>query len=917
MPRHWFWAAAAIAATAGCLRAADAPWPTLQRDNQRSAFTDETIPGPYERKWFRDFHEELIPTRTQAVLAEGKCFVGTLAGRMIALDAADGRTAWEFRAGGPIGHTACYHDGRVIFGADERFDRGVLYAVGAADGRLAWRYPAPAGVWAAPAVAAGPGGGAARAYVGDRGGTFHAVDAGSGRPLWTFRAGGTILTPASVSADGGQIVLAAEDMHVYCLDAAGKLLWKSPKLGGLSLRDHAPVLWKGLAIVQSNPAISFHHAQGNSPELVTRIQKALPMEDGDQVLLDKRGSYILKPTPRRERAEREGIREFLARTPAERTFYALSLADGREPWVAPILYTAGLHNPPTPPTFNPQTGELFVLFPTALNAWHRGVPGGGIAPGRLDRDSGDVRRIDPPGKTWGLSHAFIQPADETQTLSLMGDVLLLTHQGSVNLLDLRGHKLSSACSQRDSYGGIFGPVYWGGYSKEARAAQAKARAEGCLLDMPNEWHGPDRSAVAIGYGRFFWVVGSQVVCLGGPAAPRTESGGTKPPPPIRRKHVPLVGGGNVTHGGAGGFDKSVPSQPIPPDVLARFIEPPPAAARPADSPLVRELRARLDTQVSELLDGWPWAPLIVELGISHEEVHFLRTAQTMQALALALPHLSPPVRQRAVKLLDDLLAAGAPLEASVQAEGKRREPYTPGKTMLAAMNDAAGKARQEDAFDDLYALWAVAHYADRWQGVLAKTGAVEKLWRAHAARPFAFDHDDMTRDAAELLNRDIAGALGCVRILRRAGRSEETKKAEARLAQMLAVRVHHERADSRLVRATITSRGPSAHAAKAPRYVGLVPELSALLAGQTGPALRRHVEALDRELPIWHQAWAERLIGGENYITPPHLSRGLFAVLADALGADGETLARRLDQPWCRADLYYIEKLTALLRAGR
>ena len=67
-------------------------------------------------------------------------------------------------------------------------------------------------------------------------------------------------------------------------------------------------------------------------------------------------------------------------------------------------------------------------------------------------------------------------------------------------------------------------------------------------------------------------------------------------------------------------------------------------------------------------------------------------------------------------------------------------------------------------------------------------------------------------------------------------------------------------------------------------------------------------------LPLWYQAYGERMIGGENYISPPHLARGVFIALADATDAKPQELAAKLDQPWCKADLYYIEKLSAILR---
>jgi hypothetical protein len=91
-------------------------------------------------------------------------------------------------------------------------------------------------------------------------------------------------------------------------------------------------------------------------------------------------------------------------------------------------------------------------------------------------------------------------------------------------------------------------------------------------------------------------------------------------------------------------------------------------------------------------------------------------------------------------------------------------------------------------------------------------------------------------------------------------------------------------------------------------------EVGALLKAHVAGELTTNVRELMRDLPVWHQAFGERLIGGENYISPPNLARGLFAALADGVQASPEELARYLDQPWCKADLYYIEKCASLLR---
>ncbi|MBN2129109.1 MAG: PQQ-like beta-propeller repeat protein, partial [Sedimentisphaerales bacterium] len=269
---------------------AEQDWPTLHGDDQRSGYSGGIGPGPYERKWYRDFHEEMIATRVEAIVAEGKCFVGTFAGRMYALDVTDGRTLWCCQAPGPVGASACYRDGRLYFAADEAFDTGHLYCVDAADGTLLWKYNAGAGIWVAPACDG------AQVYIGDRAGIFHAVDVRTGAARWTFETGAMILKPASFSPDGQRIVFGSEYMHVYCLSPAGRLLWKSRKLAGLSLRDQGPTIWRGLAVVRTNPADSFHSVLDRNGAVLKRTQQAIPRNEQDKVLLEKWGDLIMHPT---------------------------------------------------------------------------------------------------------------------------------------------------------------------------------------------------------------------------------------------------------------------------------------------------------------------------------------------------------------------------------------------------------------------------------------------------------------------------------------------------------------------------------------------------------------------------------------------------------------------------------------------
>jgi hypothetical protein len=319
---------------------------------------------------------------------------------------------------------------------------------------------------------------------------------------------------------------------------------------------------------------------------------------------------------------------------------------------------------------------------------------------------------------------------------------------------------------------------------------------------------------------------------------------------------------------------------------------------------------RLDAEVLELTEGWPWAPFIVELGISGEEQHFQRTAQTMQVVSLALPHLSEAVRRKAIAWLDQMFDSGVPLSQPLHdSKAKRREPYKLGPGMIEFANKPC---KYQAGIKDIYGIWSYAHYASRWKRVVELTPDVQQICEDFVDSSFHFSHDG-ANDDAEHLNAQIAGLLAGIRIMERASESTAVETAKKRLAEMVTERVHHERADSWLIRPTkVASKG--LHQAKVPRYVALVPEVATMLSEFASKQLRANVRALMTGLPLWYQAFGERMIGGENYISPPHLARGLFMAGADGGVLDSEQLAAKLDQPWCKADLYYIEKISAVLR---
>jgi hypothetical protein len=859
-----------------------------------------------ERKWFRSFVEEQIGARVEAIVAEGLCFVGTYAGNLYALDIRDGRTVWQVQAGGPIGHSPCYHDGRLWVCTDEGFDRGGLLCLDAKSGAQIWRYEAGAGIWNSPACDG------QRVYVGDRAGVFHAVNCADGRAAWTHQTGAMILKPASFSPDGRRVVVGSEDMHVYCFSPDGHLHWKSAKLSGLSQRDQAPTVWDGKVVVRTNPAWGFHESLYAGRTLLREIQQQIRLDEADDaVIVDTPTMFFLRRTERRERAEHERIVQFLRDRPDLRTWFTFDLQDGSEPWITSVLFTSGLHNPPSPPAFHPRTNELYTIMPTAIGVYCSGVSQTGIGIGRIDSQTGYLTNLAhahgdrEPGYFAGMPMI----TDETSTVGLMGDFLTVTHMGAVGGVDLITRKIRHLHGVRDTYGGLFGPGAapgsWDGSKRLAR--------DGYVQNAVNEWHGPDRSMAAIAQGRAFWVAGGCVVCFAGRDVPPGEGAGDRPPAPWKWSQMPRINGGNVTSS-FGQYDATVPKHTITPDRLQPYLQPPPPVAQaaslcpPVDEPSDHPIRQRLESQVSQFLDGQPWAPWIVELGISHEELHFWRTGETMRILATALPYLSPPLRERTGRCLDRLFEQGVPLDRPVfEPNGRRREHYDLSLPLQEARISRPPSSRA--GLFDLYALWAYAHYQDRWDRVLPLLPTIRQRFREELNAVPPDDLANIDGETIVRLNRHVAGLIAWTRMLEQVDDKDAASMVRQRLAEWVTSRVHLERAEPRLQ----TQIG---HHARIARYEDLVPELACVLAGFAGESLERNANDLDRELRVWYHAWGERLIGGENYINPPALSRGLYAVMADGLRHPPVRLRRHLDQPWCQADLYYLEKLISTLRGG-
>jgi hypothetical protein len=281
-------------------------------------------------------------------------------------------------------------------------------------------------------------------------------------------------------------------------------------LEGLSAKDYAPVIAGDLVFITTNPTDDFHAVLGRHEEMLVRRTGFAGK--------DKR--YI--PGGVNEvKAEQDFIVQYLHEHPEERTFYAFKISDGSEPWTAPILYTGGLHNPPSPPCVNRQTGEIFVQLRSAYGTWD----GGGEVRsftcfGKLDPSTGRVELLNPnypskeadrpPGAKDRPWMEFNYIGDETQTLSCAPGRLFSNHQGYLGALDLRSGLTERLFGKRDTYAGFYGPANFGW---EDQGGVAKARSAGQPFGIVNEWHGPAKGVASVANGRVYYHSGAQVLCF--------------------------------------------------------------------------------------------------------------------------------------------------------------------------------------------------------------------------------------------------------------------------------------------------------------------------------------------------------------------------------------------------------------------
>jgi hypothetical protein len=900
-------------------------WPMLARDCARSGTTATEIRPPFERKWYRLFPDEGLMAGVQPVIAGGKVFIGTMRGTLHAMDSDTGRDVWVYHAAGPILHTCAVGNGKVVFGDGS----GKICAVDVADGKPAWAVQTGAAVWNAPLIHQGT------VVIGSRDAYLYAIEAATGVVKWKAATGGPLLSSAALDAARGRVYVASEDMRVYAFDFAdGRRVWQSPKLPGVSFRGYHPVVAPdGSVMVTTSPSLNLDSFE---PVLMGMVKEIFgdfaswrhKKEENDRL---REANFKKMAETGTYEAQLNYLRRRLTEEPIYQTFFVLDPNTGRQRFVTPIVYAESMNGTGAPPLVTGD-GKVIVKFRALLRSRYEHYSPF-LNVGYLNTATGYITPIMDQSRTYGWHDSLLLVHDEQCQLSAAGRVLINTHQDNVNALDLdtlQGYGQPFCRNIHEPAAGeaigIWATILRGEslpVGKEWLARGTAVYGGGSVID----------TAVTIADDSFYYLpthemnAGAAVIAYR--MAPNGKADAQAPPPAAklteeewkkvqerpwdwdtlglqRLSHVLAALPGKVP----GTVQEPLTQQAaehvsrITDEELDQFIWPPQTAEAPAGNG-PDDLKTELASHVKELISQ-SWQPLVFPPGKHPTEAYriFADPTETLLTLARAYPHVDEQLQRDMRQYVKQLSSPGGPLEGAVgrrtvdPSAGAVRSYYDIAPDKLFRLMDDI--TRSDVA--RLYPLWLWAQATGDWEHI-------ENCWPQ--LKPLV--DQPANKMAEDCRNGYLAGLIAYCRIARHVNDKEAVEKGRAVARRALRERLTYELANTKggLITAVPVSRSIFA------RWRHLTPEVGRFLAHYAGPTHRQLMNVyVDYHRPTWYLAWGvETAWRNESPFAFPTMPAEIFAARAWILNEPAETLRSFLDIPWCKADLFYIQKLVCCLEA--
>jgi hypothetical protein len=844
-------------------------------------------------------------------------YVGTLRGRLHAMDAESGKDLWVYDGGGPMLHSAACDAEWVYVGAGNS-----LHAVNVKDGTRAWVFETPVTVWNAPAVHEGV------VYFGDRAGKVHAIDAARGKARWSSPVGGAVLNSPAIDARRGRVYVGAEDMRVYAFDVgSGKEVWKSAKLPGCSFRGYHPVVAPDRSVmVTVTPVAGGDAIQQILLDMVKELFgnfSSWRIKSEEEKKRIRSENFELMKKPETYQKQLDYLRKRLTEEPALQTFFVLDSETGNQKFVAPIVYAESMNGPGSPPVVTPE-GKVIVKYGALLRSRYEHYSPF-LNVGYLDTASGHVTPVMDQSRTYGWHDSLLLVHDEQSQLVVGGGVLINTHQDNINAMDLetlRGDARPWANNVHEVGPGVAGSIW-------AHVLHGK--------DVPQGWEWLGRGTAVHGGGSvidvpvtiagdsFYFLPTHEINAGVAVIAYRMRQGG-KSDEKVKPEELKKEGltGADWTSVEGMKWDWDTLAMPRLNHVLAGL---PGKVAGTRESPKWEEARATVAKTAAEALD-WlilnpverrsrdalpfgsrlnevvgelisrEWRPLLFPAGKHPAEAYrvFADPSETLYTLALAYPYLSSELQAKVREHVNGSLAKALRRKTYELEAGEVRSAYEEAPDRLLKM--AMDPVRSETA--RVYPLWLWAHVSGDWERVKAEWPRIRE-----AINPKA------EKDEADLGNGRISGLMAACRIAKHVG--DEVALAwllpmtRAAIRERLKYELAHTEGGLMTRQNLRTLMG---------RWRNLNPDLGRVLREYALPVHRRLMEVyVDHHRPGWYIAWnVELLWRNECPFSFPDMSRDIFAARAFILGE--EKLERFLDVPWCSGDEYYVQKLAMVMVMG-
>jgi len=886
----------------------------------------------------------------QPIVADGKVFVGTMRGTLYAIDSETGRDVWVFKTGGPILHTCATAEGKVFFGNAE----GKVYALNLTDGTPAWSISLGPAVWNAPVVYGGV------VVVGGRDGGLYAIEGDSGRIKWKALTGGPLLSSPALDAKAGKVYVGSEDMHVYAFDfASGKQLWRSDKLPGVSFRGYHPVIAPdGSVIITVTPALSLDSIEPILLDMVKEIFGDFASwrhtkEENERLRLE---NFKLMEKPGTYQAQLDYIRRRLTEEPVYQTFFVLDAQTGKQKFVAPIVYAESMNGTGAPPIVTPD-GKVIVKFQALLRSRYQHYSPF-LNVGYLDTSTGHITPIMDQSRTYGWHDSLLLVHDEQCQLTVAGRVLINTHQDNVNGMDLdtlQGYPEPFCRNIHEPKPGeavaIWATILRGDplpVGKEWLARGTAVYGGGSVIDTP----------VCVAGDSFYYIPTHEINCgaalIAYKMSPDATAGKESRPPDAkltdaqwekvqkmlwdwdtlrmsRLGHVLKALPGKIP----GIFDQGEPaakylapqfiagSKDLQDAELDRIIWEVPSVEMPENS-ACEDLKQKLSSCVQELISK-DWQPWIFPSGKHPREAYrfFTEPTETLYTLARAYNYLDSDLQREVKDYVLRASSAGGPLAGPT---GKRSFDPTAGavRSLYDIPTEKLFPVADDITRSDLarlYPIWLWAHTTGEWS-------RIERHWedvRGLVDQPPNKIEEDCH-------NGYVAGLIAYCRLAAKMNDDGAVEKGLGVTREALRERLAYEFAHTR---GGLITQVPVLRSIFG-RWRHLTPEvgrhfLLSLYAGDPSPPrLLSKTEwgsgqaihkllcdvYVDYHRPTWPLAWnVELMWRNECPFAFPTMSAEIFAARALILGESGEKLERFLDIPWCKADLFYIQKLVFCIEA--